>query len=44
MYFKVPIVVTAMVLRMPDGSKTHSKNVKLFIFTLVFFRLALLGR
>ena len=36
-------VVTATALRMPDGIKTHSQNVKLIIFTLVFFRLALLG-
>ena len=36
-------VVTATALRMPDGIKTHSQNVKLIIFTSVFFRLALLG-
>ena len=28
---------------MPDGSKTHSPKAKLLIFTLVCFRLALLG-
>ena len=37
------IVVTATALRMPDEIKTHSQNVKLITFTLVFFRLALLG-
>ena len=28
---------------MPDGNKTNLQNVKLITFTLVFFRLALLG-
>ena len=36
-------VLTPTALRMPDGIKTFSQNVKLITFTLVFFPLALLG-